>query len=145
MAKTNRQKQGDLAEQQALAYLKQHNLALITKNYFTHFGEIDIIMLDKQISSEIVLVFIEVRYRTQDDYGEGFETVDIKKQSKIIRSAQIFLQQYPKYENFICRFDVISVQSKLKYQQKLLFWCWQTLFPGPQQNITWLKNAFELS
>jgi len=51
---------GNKAEALVLDYLKQQGLSLITQNYLTKLGEIDIIMLDKSVDT---LVFVEVRYR----------------------------------------------------------------------------------
>ena len=139
---SQQKKIGNQAEKQALHYLKSHQLSLITTNYFTKFGEIDIIMLDKQ-NEEGVLVFIEVRYRKNIDYGHGFETITRHKQQKIIRSAKIFLLNYPKYNDFICRFDVISLKSDLKYTNHSLFDRWRQMISPYKLDIDWIKNAFD--
>ncbi len=114
---------GNQAETIALKYLCKHNLELIEQNYLTQAGEIDIIMLDK---SEQTLVFIEVRYRQNTQFGSATDTVDRHKQAKLIRTAQHYLQRHSKYQEFICRFDVVGVESDLKYP-----------------TINWIKNAFE--
>ncbi|HIM58270.1 MAG TPA: YraN family protein [Gammaproteobacteria bacterium] len=114
---------GNQAETIALKYLCKHNLELIEQNYLTQAGEIDIIMLDK---SEQTLVFIEVRYRQNTQFGSATESVDRHKQAKLIRTAQYYLQRHSKYQEFICRFDVVGVESYLKYP-----------------TINWIKNAFE--
>ena len=114
---------GNQAETIALKYLCKHNLELIEQNYLTQAGEIDIIMLDK---SEQTLVFIEVRYRQNTQFGSATESVDRHKQAKLIRTAQYYLQRHSKYQEFICRFDVVGVESDLKYP-----------------TINWIKNAFE--
>ncbi len=130
---------GNKAENQALKYLKKHGLRLVKKNYLTKIGEIDIIMLDND-----TLVFIEVRYRTNNYYGDAITSVNYNKQKKIIRTAKVFLQQYPKYEDFICRFDVIGVESSLKYAKLPIFVKIKKLFKKDYNNIDWIKNAFEL-
>jgi len=114
---------GNQAETIALKYLCKHNLELIEQNYLTQAGEIDIIMLDK---SEQTLVFIEVRYRQNTQFGSATESVGRHKQAKLIRTAQYYLQRHSKYQEFICRFDVVGVESDLKYP-----------------TINWIKNAFE--
>ncbi|WP_281064641.1 YraN family protein [Abyssogena phaseoliformis symbiont] len=55
------------------------------------------------------LVFIEVRYRTNIRFGATVETVTHKKQTKIIRTAELYLQRYQKYQDYLCRFDVIGL------------------------------------
>ena len=114
---------GNQAETIALKHLCKHGLELIEQNYLTQAGEIDIIMLDK---SEQTLVFIEVRYRQNTQFGSATESVDRHKQAKLIRTAQYYLQRHSKYQEFICRFDVVGVESDLKYP-----------------TINWIKNAFE--
>ena len=111
------------AEQLSLSYLTEHGLQLIEQNYLTRFGEIDLIMLDNEQST---LVFIEVRYRQNSNFGSPIDSVTQTKQSKLIRTAKQYLQQHDQYDDFICRFDVIGLESDLKYPK-----------------ITWIKDAFE--
>ena len=70
---------GQQAELLACQYLQQYKLKLITKNYHCRRGEIDLIMQDKK-----TLVFIEVRYRKNDRFGSALESVNYKKQAKIM-------------------------------------------------------------
>ncbi|MCS5586648.1 MAG: YraN family protein [Gammaproteobacteria bacterium] len=105
---------GNQAENLALAHLQENDLQLIEQNYLTKCGEIDIIMLDK---SEQTSVFIEVRYRQNDQFGSATDTVDHYKQNKLIRTAQHYLQQHSQYQNFACRFDVVELKFDLKYPQ----------------------------
>jgi len=114
---------GNQAESIALNYLTQQGLVLIEQNYLTKFGEIDIIMLDKV---EQVLVFVEVRYRKDKLFGSASDTVTSVKQAKIIRSAQRYLQQHDEFDEFMRRFDVVGIESDLKYPK-----------------INWIKDAFE--
>ncbi|MDB3869534.1 YraN family protein [Candidatus Thioglobus sp.] len=114
---------GNQAEDIALKHLIQQGLTLIEQNYLTKVGEIDIIMLDK---SEQVLVFVEVRYRKNMLFGSATDTVTSSKQTKIIRSAQRYLQQHDEFDEYICRFDVVGVESDLKYPK-----------------INWIKDAFD--
>ncbi len=80
-------------------------------------------MLDK---AEQVLVFVEVRYRKNTRFGSATDTVTPSKQAKIIRSAQRYLQQHDEFDEYICRFDVVGLESDLKYPK-----------------INWIKDAFE--
>jgi putative endonuclease len=114
---------GNQAEDIALNYLIQQGLVLIEQNYLTKVGEIDIIMLDK---AEQVLVFVEVRYRKNTYFGSATESVDQTKQLKIMRAAEHYLGCQQKFDEYICRFDVIGLESDLKYPE-----------------INWIKDAFE--
>jgi putative endonuclease len=119
-------KVGNTAENIAKKFLQKNQLKLVEANYLSKFGEIDLIMLDTSSNNEI-LVFIEVRFRTSDNFTTSVESIDINKQKKIIKTAQIFLQQNPKYADNICRFDAVGVENSLK-----------------SPTINWIQNAFIL-
>lgn len=108
---------GQNAEKQAALFLKKHKIEIIAQNYRCKTGEIDLIALDNK-----ELVFIEVKYRSNANFGQPYESVDYRKQQKIINAAQMFLQQNATLANKPCRFDIISIHNS---------------------EITWLKNAFE--
>lgn len=111
--------QGALYEKQALAYLKKQGLSLVSANFYSRLGEIDLIMLDGQ-----QLVFVEVKARSQSSFASAEETVTFSKQQKIIRTAQFFLSRHPQYQNHHCRFDVLAITI------------------GNKAAFNWLKNAF---
>lgn len=94
---------GDLAEQRACQFLQAQGLELITQNYRAAPGEIDLIM---RAGEDIV--FVEVRSRTQNDYGTPIESINKTKQKKIIKTSLIFLQQRNWLNKVNCRFDVIG-------------------------------------
>lgn len=103
MTVTTRQ-QGTEIEDLAYDYLIQHGLELRVRNYTSQYGEIDLIMQDKKH-----LVFIEVRYRRQSNYGSAAATVHRYKQRKIIKTATQYLLCNKLYDKIPCRFDVIAV------------------------------------
>src|SRR3989304_5065718 len=70
---------GRLAEDSACQYLAGNGLKLITRNYKCRRGEIDLVMRHNDS-----IVFIEVRYRHNNHFGSGAESVIHKKQKKII-------------------------------------------------------------
>jgi len=113
------QGRGHEAESLACDYLQQQGLRLLTRNFRCKLGELDLVMQDHDS-----LVFVEVKYRTRQDYGHGSEAVDRNKQAKLIRTAQVYLQQHPEYLDSPMRFDVISID-------------------GNRQKIHWLANAFD--
>jgi len=87
----------------ALKYLEKFKLTLVKKNFHTRFGEIDLIMKDGD-----TLTFIEVRYRQNASHGSASESVNLSKQKKIIKSAEIFLMQNNGW-HLNSRFDVIAI------------------------------------
>ncbi len=82
-----RRQLGSIYEAEAITYLTAQGLRLLEKNYQCRMGEIDLIFLDQQ-----QLVFTEVRYRARSDFGGCLASVNLRKQRKLIRSAQHYLQ-----------------------------------------------------
>ncbi len=71
-------------EKLAFHYLKKQGLKFILNNYHCRLGEIDLVMSDKDC-----IVFIEVRYRKNTDFGCGFDTVIKSKQQKTYQDSSI--------------------------------------------------------
>ena len=110
---------GNRAEKMALRFLKRQGLNLIERNYHCRFGEIDIVMRDKEY-----LVFVEVRYRNSNEFGGAIASVDNKKQAKLRRSAEHYLIKYKKTDE-PCRFDILCVNGDLD-----------------KASFHWIDNAF---
>lgn len=115
-------KQGELTEKLAAQYLEKKGLKLLAQNFHSRFGELDLIMLDNNS-----LVFVEVRYRRSNNFGSGAETITAGKQSKLIKTASVYLQQHAKMNKYPARFDVVSISGSVE-TGKLEF--------------NWIENAF---
>ncbi|WP_052417636.1 YraN family protein [Cellvibrio mixtus] len=115
---------GATAELYAEQYLQQQGLITRARNYRCKLGEIDLIMLEQQPRGN-VLVFVEVRLRTNKRFAPALETVDYRKQQKIIKTAMRFLQEQKLYDKIACRFDVIALDQT-----------------GTAPPVQWIKNAF---
>lgn len=120
---------GKQAEQLALQYLQAHGLTLVTQNYHCRFGEIDLILRDNG-----TLVFAEVRYRKQNNYGSGADSVDARKQQKLLASAAHYLQTHPAASRYPCRFDVISLSAASGTGDTL---------DTNNTDIDWIPDAFQ--
>ena len=106
-----KQRQGDLFEQHAAAFLQAQGLILIAKNWQQpKVGELDLVMIETE-SAWSTLVFIEVRQRKGSVYGDAALSVSASKQRKVIKAAQFFLQQHPEYRDYDCRFDVVAYNT----------------------------------
>jgi putative endonuclease len=112
---------GKQAEIAALKHLQEQGMILVAKNFSCRYGEIDLIMKDRK-----VLVFVEVRYRKNDSYGSGAESITFSKRKRIITTAGYFLAAN-KLENTDCRFDVVSANGPVNTGMQL----------------HWIKDAFE--
>ena len=117
---------GRVAEKIACEFLENKGLILMGKNYSVHnVGEIDLIMRDKKH-----IVFVEVKSRQHADYGHVLEMISKSKQARIIRTAQYYLIRQHLWNVAFCRFDVMGIVPDKK---------------NPKiQQITWIKNAFEV-
>jgi putative endonuclease len=120
---------GMIAEAAAKDYLLTNHLVFIGKNYHCRQGEIDLIMKeDKQ------LVFVEVRYRKNKQYGTGIESITKEKQRRIITAARHYLHAHKLTETVSCRFDIVGVEPAQKSQKNTNV-CEEFVF-------YWLKHAF---
>jgi len=93
-------------EKMAAAYLQGKGYKILERNFYTFFGEIDLIARDKE-----TIVFIEVKYRKNIKNGYPQEAVNDKKKQRIIKSAQYYLYLHNAAER-PCRFDVIAVAGE---------------------------------
>lgn len=116
-----KQKKGFDMETKACDYLQTKGLKLITKNYCTKMGEIDLIMQDKD-----VLVFVEVRYRKSNAFGGAVESVNYAKIQRIVRAANFYLLKFNLIHTARCRFDVVAISGNVETPE-----------------IMWIPDAFE--
>src|ERR1700704_4719932 len=93
---------GDRAEKIAAGYLQRKGLALIETRYRCRWGEIDLILRDRD-----TLVFAEVRLRHSSTFGGAAYSVDRRKQARIIATARHYLART---KEAACRFDVVLLE-----------------------------------
>lgn len=79
---------GDSGEEVAVRFLKKKGFEIMKRNFRTRFGEIDIIAID-----EDMLVFIEVKVKRGDKFGDPGEMINARKIEKIKRTANYFIQE----------------------------------------------------
>ena len=113
--KLSKNNAGLVAEQLAATFLLNHGLKLVMQNYHCKFGEIDLIMKDGK-----TLVFVEVRLRTNSQFGSAAASITPQKQQKLLRTAQHYLQQHG---DCACRIDAILMDK------------------ANMQHIEWIHNA----
>lgn len=113
-------KAGALGEVIASRYLRENGYNIVSANYRTRFGEIDLIAGNGEY-----LVFIEVKTRHVGSKLRPCEAVDSVKQAKLIRTAALYLASHP--TDLQPRFDVIEVWLKNGTQTK---------------KVNHIKNAF---
>ena len=93
---------GQFGEQLAGNYLKNKGYQIITQNYRTRDGEIDLICQKNN-----VIHFIEVKTRTNQNFGWPEEAVDEKKLEKISLAAEKYLKENNADSEW--QIDIISI------------------------------------
>jgi len=86
----------------AARFLRSKGYTILSSNYHSRFGEIDIIAVDGRY-----IVFVEVKARSEGSMILPREAVTADKQHKILRTAAVYLRAYP--SNLQPRFDVVEV------------------------------------
>ena len=84
----NKRKKGKFGEELARSFLKNQGIEIIKKNYFTKYGEIDLIGIEKE-----TIIFIEVKFRNSKHFGDPIESIDKKKKMRMIRSAKAAINE----------------------------------------------------
>lgn len=146
---------GKLGEKLVEQWLKNQNYEILQQNWRCRWGEIDLVILDPQ---DKAIAFVEVKTRSQNNWdANGLLAVDSSKQHKIIKTASLFLAQYPQLAELPCRFDVALVsyqtldkpvsQNIAKIQQATQLSLGQSLVIGKYQFVieNYLTSAFDLS
>lgn len=100
---TNREK-GYKGEEIAIKYLTNQEYSILTQNYYSPFGEIDIIA---QEGNE--LVFIEVKMRKSHNLDSAVLSITKAKQKRIIQTALHYIATHEHAEALYSRFDAILI------------------------------------
>lgn len=98
--------EGNIGEVLSVNFLKKQGYKILSINFKTKFGEIDIIAQDKD-----TIVFVEVKRRETLKFGRPIEAIDYRKELKIKRVAEYYLNKTKNYEVNV-RFDVIEILGK---------------------------------
>lgn len=114
---------GRHGEEIACRHLRRHGYRIITRNYRSRLGEIDIIAEEQG-----ALVFVEVKTRLGSGFCDPLEAVSQTKCRQISKVALEYVEKEGK-QNHVCRFDVVGV----------------TLKQGSPPRIETVRDAFELS
>ena len=85
-------------------------------------GELDLVCLDGA-----TLVIVEVRARASSRFASASESVDGRKQQKLIRATRHLLMTHPQWSGYPLRFDVICASD----------------IDTAEPTIQWIRNAFD--
>ncbi len=113
---------GKAGEEQAAQFLESNGYQILDRNYNSRVGEIDIIAGRRD-----VILFVEVKARSSNQFGTGAESVTASKQQKIIKTAGMYLARHGRGRERV-RFDVIEIDLS-----------------SPDSEPQWIQGAFEES
>jgi len=113
-------RRGESAERLAESWLQAQGLVPTARNLHLAGAELDLVMQDGE-----TVVFIEVKHRSRNDFGDGAESVSPEKRRHLSRAAQTYMAN--KAPNQDGRFDVISIRGQLG-----------------MGDFDWIQDAFDL-
>ncbi len=118
-----RQKVGNFGEKLACEHLREKGYEILDQNYRTRGGEIDIVAKEGD-----VLVFVEVKTRTNRAFGFPEEAIDARKQRKLVLTAEHYLAVHRLYEKNY-RIDSIGIELdregrilELRHENDIVGW-----------------------
>ncbi len=113
---------GDFGERAAAAYLRSRGYRVLAGRFAADGGEIDLVCRHGE-----VLVFVEVKARSREDFGRPAEAVGRKKQRRLAKAALGYLRLLGNPAIHF-RFDIVEV----------------FLRPGALPRFGLIPNAFDL-
>lgn len=87
-------------------HIEREGMRVVARNFRGRGGEIDIVARDGD-----VLVFVEVRFREEDEFGAPEETVTPVKRGRIVSAARAYLSTISPADWKEARFDVAAVEG----------------------------------
>lgn len=92
------------------------------QRYRCRLGELDLVCLDGT-----TLAIVEVRARACNRFVRAGESVDIRKQRRIVRATRHLLMTHPQWSGYRLRFDVFCIDN----------------IDSDSPAIHWIRNAFD--
>ena len=97
---------GNAGEQAAADQLVADGHEIVARNWRTRYCEIDIVSV-----KDDVLYFTEVKYRKNDDFGDGLAAITAKKQRQMRFAAELFIAKHPQHEGRDMRMLAVAVDE----------------------------------
>lgn len=111
-------RRGHTAERVAEQWLRDRGLEPVDRNRHVAGAELDLVMREGN-----TLIFIEVRHRRRDRFGDGAESISRHKRRHLLRAASAYLAREP--DEVDGRFDVVAISG-----------------PLDDKHIEWIRDAF---
>lgn len=117
---------GKWGEDVAARYMEQQGWFVRHRDWRYRHTDIDIVCIDAE---DTMLVFVEVKTRSTDEYGRPSEAVDADKRRNIITAATAYRHTFRK-ENRMVRYDIIAITGTPDHPDKI--------------NIEHIEDAFNM-
>lgn len=118
----SKQKKGNYGEELAAKFLVENGYEILERNYRFGHGEIDIVAKEND-----TLVFVEVKYRNNLEFGPPELAITKAKQKQVRKIAELFIYQNgDKIQFEEARIDVIAILK----------------LPNESPQINHIENAF---
>jgi len=85
---------GNIAEDKAASFLTQNGYQIIQRNFYSRFGEIDIIA-----TKDDVLHFVEVK--SGEDYELAVQNITPRKVSRTVKTLQVYMKKNALHGDFM--------------------------------------------
>jgi putative endonuclease len=105
-------------------HLQAHGLEIVDRNYTCAGAVVDLVARDAWADGAPTYIFVGVRSGATAVHGSPLETVDRRKQRRVIRGATAWLVGHGLWEKVEVRFDVVAVTEG--------------------HTPTWVRGAFEV-
>lgn len=119
MKQLNRKK-GTEGEEIAARYLRTKGYQIVEMNNSTKWGELDLIATKNNI-----LIFVEVKYKTSEDFGTPEEMIGARKLSQVKRTAEMYILDNPdvanKYDSYQVDAVCIVGTDRINHYENLTF------------------------
>ncbi len=101
---------GNIAEKEALLFLQERGFELVEQNFYSKFGEIDIIM-----QKDNIYHFIEVK--SAPSYEVAIANITPQKLSRIIKTAYVYMKKNSL--NVEYSFDAVIVSDDIEFLENI--------------------------
>jgi len=99
---------GRQGEDLAARHYQAQGYRIIDQNYIfpkgKQIGELDLVAVRGR-----AVVFVEVKTRRSGAFGSGAESVDLAKQQRLAKMAELYMQNHPELSGFDYRVDLAEV------------------------------------
>jgi putative endonuclease len=106
----------------AARYLEDRGLQVLARGYRCRLGELDLVCRDG-----VTLVIVEVRARATTSFAAALESIDYRKQRRIVQATRHLLMRHAEWHTAPIRFDVVAFDA----------------IDTPSPRVQWVRNAFD--